>query len=349
MRSRPAIAALLAVAAGCASAPQPEVLPLRAGTQPICLVPCGCTDPASLSIEYFGASGFRLRYREDEILLAPFFSNVSVLRAGPLGLRLRPDLDNLHRYLPDVSAVQAIVAGHAHYDHLLDVPHIARHHATDARVYTNETGAHILAADRLLDGRVESVNAVAWDRDGAETGSWIDVPGSHVRLLAIVSEHAPHFAGQKLLAGRVEENLARLPRSSRGWKEGRTFSFVIEFLDGAGRVAYRVFYQDAAANEWLGLPPESALPIDIAIPCVAAFQEVRGQPERMLENVRARHWMLSHWENFFRPYSQDPAAMEPVPATDVSAYLERLRAAGVSDDRWTLPVPGAHFLYRRCP
>jgi hypothetical protein len=341
---------VLLLVAGCASAPPREPLPLVSGAEPICLAACGCAGDGLLEVQYLGAAGFRLEYGEDEVLLAPFFSNVSMARAGPFGLRLRPHIDDIHRYLPDVSEAAAIVVGHSHYDHLLDVPHIARHHARRARIYTSESGDHVLAADRLLDGRVDSVQAVAWSGAPGETLHWIDVPGADVRLLALRSEHAPHFAGRKLLpTGRVEENLDRFPRSSLGWKEGATFSFVIEFLDPAGEVAYRLFYQDAAANDRVGLPPESALPIDVAIPCVASFEQVRGQPEETVAHVGASHWMLGHWEDFLRPYSQALGDVRPVPATDVALYLERLRAAGVPDARRTLPVPGARFLYRRCP
>lgn len=348
VRTLPVIALLLIVC-GCGSMPAPDQLPLRSGPEPICIAPCGCDTGTPLSIEFFGASGFRLRRGDDEVLLAPFFSNVSLLRGGPLWLSLESNIDNIHRYLPDVSDAAAIIVGHAHYDHLLDIPHIARHHATRAMVYTSETGAHILAADRLLDARVHSVNAMAWDGHEETEPRWIEVPEAGFRFLAIFSEHAPHFMGQKFLGGYVYENLEELPRSSRGWKEGRTFSFLLEFLTSSGQPEYRIFYQDAAANERIGFPPESARPVDITIPCVAAFHEVRGHPESMVEYVRPLHWMLSHWENFFAPYTQDPDKIELVPATDVAEYVRRLQAAGVSRDQMTLPIPGQTFLYRRCP
>jgi L-ascorbate metabolism protein UlaG (beta-lactamase superfamily) len=48
-----------------------------------------------------------------------------------------------------------LLVGHAHYDHLLDVPRILQTHAPQAKVYGSKTMGHILAAvipcERIVD------------------------------------------------------------------------------------------------------------------------------------------------------------------------------------------------------
>ncbi len=333
--------------AGCAGR-VPDGWPRRPSEEPYCLSGC-CTAPEAelLQVQYWGASGFRLERGGDVILLGPFFSNVSLLQASPLWPRTRPQVEVIHRYLGDVSDARAILVGHAHYDHLIDVPHIARHHAKRARIYASETAAHVLAADRLLDGRVEAVNDEAW-YEGAPAERWIEVPGTRVRFLPILSEHAPHFHGQKFMDGHVHENRTRFPRNAWGWQEGQTLSYLIEFLGAKGEPDVRVYYQDASTNWRTGLPPTAHTPLDLALVCVASYGEVEGHPHALARHHEPRAWLLGHWEDFFRPYTQDPAELRTVPATDVPGFWKRLRASEVPEDAITLPMPGQHFRYQRC-
>ncbi len=324
-------------------------LPIDTLSAERCVGGCDCAPAETLRVEYFGASGFRLVRGRDEILLGPFFSNVSLPRAGPLGLSIEPQIETIHRYLPDVSRSQAILVGHAHYDHLLDVPHIARHHARKARIYLSETGASILAADRALDGRVEAVDRSGWV-DGEEIeGHWIDVPGTRVRFLPIRSQHAPHFLGLTFMTGHIHRPRQTFPRTSGGWMEGQTFAYLIEFQsEDPEKPDYRVYYQDSSTNGRVGLPPEG-VKVDLALVCVASYGEVKGHPETLVSGARPKHLLLSHWENFFRPYTQDPHELRTVPATDVPGFLDRLRAAGVPDGDFTLALPGRRYRMGRCP
>lgn len=309
--------------------------------------PTSCADPERLAIEYLGSGGYRLVYGSDVVLLAPFFSNIDLLGAASLRT-IAPDTEAIDRWLPEVSTAAAILVGHAHYDHLLDVPWIAKNHAPEALIYGSETTAHILAADPELHGRVVTLNDQAFKRAGEE--HWIAIPGTRIRFLAIVSEHAPHLGGIKFMQGYLEADLEELPRRASGWVQGLTLAFLIEFMDADGVTAlFRIHYQDAASTPPYGFPPSGAGPVDVAITCVAGHSRVDGYPDELLRAVAPRHVLLGHWENFFKPYDRDPDRLRPVPFSNPKKFIRRVDMLVPLDGERTLPAPGSGIRLASCP
>ena len=163
--------------------------------------------------------------------------------------------------------------------------------------------------------------------------------------MAIQSEHAPHFFGIKLYAGKVSEKLDRLPKRAWGWKEGQTFAYLIDFLGEDGSIDFRIHYQDAASNPPWGFPPplESRDPkrVDVAIVCVPGFDRARSYPEGIIRRIQPRFVILGHWEDFFRPRTGDPEDLRVVPLTDPNVFIARMKKVLPSDSHWTMPRPGA--------
>ncbi|MCL4683735.1 MBL fold metallo-hydrolase [Myxococcota bacterium] len=77
--------------------------------------------PAGLELEWLGTAGFRLHYEGRHLLIDPYCTRISL---GDL-LRRRPVAADPRRFgaLPDPLA---ILVGHTHFDHALDVPALAR-------------------------------------------------------------------------------------------------------------------------------------------------------------------------------------------------------------------------------
>jgi hypothetical protein len=310
-----------------------------------------CADRQMLTIDYLGAGGYLLRRGEDLILLGPFLSNPGFLAAASLK-PIEPNIDVLERWLPDVSAANAIIVGHGHYDHLLDVPWIAEHRAKHALVYGSATVAHLLAAVPALEGRVRTLDIAHSEGARAEGAGepWISIPGTRVRFLPIESEHAPHFAGIKLMQGRIDRDLDVLPRRARGWVEGQTYAFVLQFLHPTeDRALFSLHYQDAASNSTRGFPP--AVELDAALVCVASHRQVDGYPERLLEHAVPRHVVLGHWENFLAPYTRDTRTIRGVPFSHPRDFIKRVERYVDSREgsSWMLPVPGAGLRLVACP
>lgn len=281
-----------------------------------------------------------MAYEGVEIATGPFFSNPPVHRS--LLQRIGPDttvIDAALAQLNPLTNVEAVLVGHAHYDHLLDVPYILTDKAPRALVYGSRTTAHILAAVPGLDpSRVVSVE----DSLGSGSGGprWITLAGGRARFLALESDHAPHFQGIELYEGSADSPRRRLPRTAGAWVGGKTLGFLVDFLDANGDVAFRVHYVDSATR-W---PMASPLPlpdgrrVDVLILCAPSYAEVEGYPEGLVWAGDPRHALVGHWEDFFKPWSLTPA--RSVAGSNLDGFTARLTRAMDSDTTWTLPNPG---------
>ena len=319
-------------------------------------VTCGCRSarPSDVvEIRYLGSGGFLIQRGGTALLTAPFFSNPGLLRVI-LGLPIQSDPDRVERGLraieDSLTEVEAILVGHAHYDHLMDVPAVSlgiarRRGSEDGRkptIYGSRTMAHILAAFQNLAADVKALNSEAgtWRRPGRWQPE--DSARPPFRFMALHSEHSPHFLGVKAFGGKLREGRSTPPWNAYGWREGQTFAFVIDLLGPDDVYDFRIHYQDTASSPPYGFPPpfggDDALPYDVAILCVAAFARVRDYPEGILRELRPRHVILGHWESFFR--GQD-RSFKPVTRTDTRDFVARLESALSDGAQWTTPEPGA--------
>ncbi len=336
---------LSATLAGCAGS--------LADLTPVSNDQLACEEPAPglpLEIRYLGSGGHLIRRGSSAILTAPFFSNpnlfrVATSRISPDSARIDSAVEKIIEEGGRLDDVQAILVGHAHYDHLMDVPHVWREYAPQARIFGSLTVKHILRGFDVPDDQIETLNSIAASRWAA--GRWVTL--GDLRFMAIESEHAPHAFGIKVYGGEVRKNLSHPPRRANGYKEGRTFAFLIDFLDPDGTVAFRIHYQDAASNTPLGYPPtlygDDQRSVDVAIVCAASFTQVQGYPEGILRAVDARYVIVGHWENFFVSQEKPP---RPVPMTDVAEFVARTERALPEHARWVLPRPHAVLRIEQC-
>jgi L-ascorbate metabolism protein UlaG (beta-lactamase superfamily) len=294
------------------------------------------TTSPHVELRYLGSGGWLFRRGPDVIATAPFVSNptwFALLRSA------KPDKPLIERVVPRMDDVEIVLVGHAHYDHAMDLPYIAKAKAPNAVFYGGRTMANILPtripAERLralTDGEL----AV-----GGRPGRWFYNRTRTIRFMPLTSTHAPHFARRKLVAtGTVDQPQARLPGAPLSWKEGETIAFLIDFLGEGGRVDFRIYYQDAASQPGTGVVPalasSDAAPVDVAILCTAAFDQVDDNPEHILRNVQPRRVLAGHWEDFFFRGYEDP--LRPAFGTSLDEFQRRAR--NVSATPIHLPKPG---------
>jgi hypothetical protein len=317
-----------------------------------------------LAIKYLRAGGLLLRWRGEQILTAPFFSNYPLLTLR--AQRVVTDEQAVHKGLSDphlnLHLTSAILVGHSHYDHIADLPLIARRYAPYSALYVNQSGAYMLQAYPELAARTRVLEAA--------TG-WTYL-SPHVRLFG----HTVHWAeGDVGKEWQGEWSRRRVIEQ----REGRAFAFLIDFLEPGPeqRVAFRVHYQDAASVPPLGYLPSPQFgpggdtrDVDLAILCMPGREALPAQADRypsgVLANTRAHHALVIHYESFFRPVQSggewssvrllpnlsehaatqfltaiDRAVLQPRPGPCAPPYGMQ----GLCSRAYTVPLPGEWVVF----
>ncbi len=320
-----------------------------------------------LEVTALGVQGFVLKHGDDVVMTAPLFTRQDELSVT-LNIPLPSDTAAVDTGLAGVplDKLSAIVSGHAHYDHLLDVPHVLSL-SPGALVATNLTGRNIFAAlapDRppscmgpAQDPNIARSRVIAMDDPLASHVDYTNCPDQappgaplqgtplqvnpHVRLMAFCSMHPAQIFGIVHFAeGSIDNEQCTLPPPASGWLEGQTLAFLIDFLDDNGEVAFRVFYQDAPTNAPSGFVPPQYLAdhrVDVGLLCVGSSDVVMNEPADNLHDINPRFALAGHWEDFFLPISPDPP---PIPFLDVAAYDVKALAVMTGDPDAPLVVDG---------
>jgi len=297
--------------------------------------------PDSVRFVYMGSGGWIIEHGDDMVMSAPLFSNPGLLDAGVATIRSDTAVVDRHMEyydsLYDVSRTSVIISGHGHYDHLMDVPRVARRFAPDAQLVLNRTSANILGTWAGVQDRVVVVNG----REGTQeaVGDWLWF-GPGVRIMALRSHHAPHFDGYTLYRGFVNEPRTEEPVWASEWLEGQSYSYLIDFM-ASDSVVFRVYYQDAVSPAPSGFAPDELIrerPVDVAILVPSTFDQVEWHPEAFIENLQPRWVLLGHWEDFFRPIDDDTKSIRLTDLRHFEGRLERVFAG-----EWWRPEKRTEF------
>lgn len=303
-----------------------------------------------VQVKYYGAGGVLLQRGQDTLLFAPFFSNPSMLRVAFGTIRSLPS--EVDRFLaPDaqrLAKVSAMLVGHAHYDHLMDVPYIRSRYIPGVPVYGSTTVRNILRAAFPDDPGLVAVDEHPQHIGRVDhVGKWW-YAGRDMRFMALASLHSPIALHHRFFEGDYDAPLTTLPTRAAGWKGGTTYAWLVDFLGADGQVEFRVHYQDAASNPPFGLPPKAIQPpdgrrVDLALVCMPGFEEVRDYPETLVTLLRPRFVVLIHWEDFFARLPDDPHALRTVALLNAARFLQRLHAVLPKDAQVWMTAPGAQL------
>ncbi|HWM86005.1 MAG TPA: MBL fold metallo-hydrolase [Kofleriaceae bacterium] len=232
--------------------------------------------PRGLELTWLGTAGFRLRYQGQTLLIDPYLTRLPLRRF--LSRRVaRPDTDAIARH---IDGADAVLVGHSHFDHVLDVPFVAR--ATGARVYGSRSTAHLMGLSGLAHQAVEVEPYRVYDIGPFQVTF---VPSAHARLLLGVA--VP-------MSGDITcDHLDDL--NARAYGCGQVYGIHVR----AGGVG---FYHLGSAE----LEDEAVIHrgVDVLLAAIAG----RGFSPRFLPRVLRRlepAWLVPHHhDDFFRPLDQ---------------------------------------------
>jgi len=222
-------------------------------------------------LTWLGTAGFRIEYRGAVILIDPYLSR-------------NPGARPVQEKEPtDFADADVIFVSHGHFDHLADVPLIAR--ISGATVYCSDVAAATL---RRLGVPPERLSTVAGGWTVRENGFTVRVTGSrHIRFDAALV--ASTFT-------RAWRDLPYIARAGRKMPAGTVLVLTFDF----GGTTFTHMGSLGLAPEDAGLLPKT----DVLLPTLQGHTDICSRAARLTEAVAPRAVVPQHFDDFFPPVSQ---------------------------------------------
>lgn len=295
------------------------------------------TEDDALEVVFHSVGCFLVRWRDVAVLTDPFFTHVPLAQAG-FG-RVIADPRAIDPVRPALGDVRAVLIGHAHYDHCLDLPTVVPELHPQALLYGSPTAAHTFAPLALTRPWAPVMASLATSEDA---GAWMRSACGRLRVLPILSGHPDNIPGIHLFRRHLAADRARPPVRASHYQEGITLAWLVDWLDEAGAVAFRVYVQTSSLGPPLGLAPAARFaeqPVDVALLAMdCANLHARGEPS-ILDHITPRRVLFCHWGDFFRSKDQEPREGVKVDLPALRATL-RNQPGG---DRFLFPRWGGTF------
>ena len=173
-------------------------------------------------VRWLGTAGFSIEHDGHVLLVDPYLTRASLARCLVAPLRSHHAL--LRKHVPKADA---IVLGHTHFDHALDVPDLAR--MTGARVFGSRSASALCVARGVPEDRVDVVERAAGSAPvEREVGPF--------RLRFIPSAHSGLVLGRIPFPGDIAD-CGDVPMRAEEYRCGAVFGVEIRV---AGRTLYHL-------------------------------------------------------------------------------------------------------------
>jgi L-ascorbate metabolism protein UlaG (beta-lactamase superfamily) len=230
----------------------------------------------SLSIRWLGTAGIELNHDGNLILLDPYFS-----RLGKKDIFFRPLMprkDLIGWYINSIGGnVRAIVTGHTHFDHVLDIPLMA--HILDCPVLGSSSLETLLSLSGL-PGRV----TVCSSKEQIKLGNDISVS-------MLPSAHGLIFSRLLLLEGDINPGLTMPLRTS----QYRLGTMSAPKITMGGLTMIHIGSAGFIEKEFQGHT------CDILFMCIAGWKKWPLYPQRVIEILQPSCVIPIHYDDFSIP------------------------------------------------
>lgn len=250
----------------------------------------GGAGASGVSFKWFGTDGWEISFGNKTILFDPWFSRFDTgFFAGKFNpatpIKVEEAVIDQH-----VKKADQILIGHGHWDHMADIPYIAR--KTNAQVIGSETHANVLRAAGVAEGKIVQVQG---GEDMQFDGYTIEVfPALH--SMGPTKKHA--VPGHLYTVPAPPTKVGDMP-------EGDSLIYLITI---GGR--YRIFLMSTAnfiERAIAGLKP------DVALIASIFANQIHDFTPRLLRALNYPKIILpTHWDNFEKPYAEGPRDLRDV-------------------------------------
>jgi L-ascorbate metabolism protein UlaG (beta-lactamase superfamily) len=249
-----------------------------------------------LRLTWFGTNGWKIEFRANgtdrTVLLDPFLARFKTgFFAGKFDPKtpLTPaPAELIDRHIP--TAVDHILIGHGHWDHLADVPAI--HRRSNGMVIGSETHWHLLRGFGLRDEQLVIV----------EGGEVMAFDGYTIEVFAGL--HSLGATKKYVLPGHLLSD-PPAPKVVGDLPEGDTLCYLLSVEDGPS-----VFLMSSAnfiERAFAGIRP------DVALVAGLFRDQIRRYTDRLTAALGHPPVLLpTHWDNFERPYDDGPQDLRDI-------------------------------------
>ncbi len=290
-----------------------------------------------LSIQYFGIGSVLISYNGKAVFTDPCFSTPS-LQEVAFG-KVTTDTALINLLNPPLQEVELTLIGHAHYDHLLDLPYLASQFLpAEGKIVGCQTAEHLMTPVSLPQ---QFVVANQLKGDYHNRGTWIFNRDSTLRVMVFTGHHPPQIARIiKFGMGKIKQPLDEIPEKANKWKEGETYTFLVDFLHSENQeIDKRVFIQTSS-----GKPPRGMVPVDILTEKAIDVAIVPANVHRTFAAInwlKADHYVIVHWENFFRHKLLKTKPFSQRSINKINAKLTELNL----EEQVSIPLPGEFLVF----
>ncbi|HWD80470.1 MAG TPA: MBL fold metallo-hydrolase [Kribbella sp.] len=257
----------------------------------------GAREPVELT--WFGTHAWQIRCGKSVVLTDPWLTRFKTGTFTPEGadpktkLVIEPEVIDKH-----LSTADAILVHHGHYDHMADVPYVAK--KTQATVLCTETHANLLRAMKTSNDLLSPVRG----------GEYLPFEGFAIEVFPSLhscggKRHTYAYPGYRY-------DVPPRPRVIEDLVEGGTLAFVIAI--GGLRILSL-----STAN----FDPNALRDLQVDVVLAAPGGEP-GITDRLLQTVKpVRTVIATHWDDFDKPLDAPG-----VPWTDLTPLRTSVRKAG---------------------
>lgn len=276
----------------------------------ICFTPTINAQNNPLNLKFLGTAGWELANDSVTILVDPYISRIklgagsSISKADTRKSYIRTDYYESDTLLINkiIQKVDYILVHHSHFDHLSDVPYIAK--KTGAKVIGTETTTNILRAYGIPDDQLYTVK-------GGE-----DYQFENFSVRVIPSLHSA-LGKKKYFDSRTYTEPPKAPLRIKDFIEGGSLNFLIRFENHKVLTAGSMNFIE---REIQGLEP------DIILPGVNFSRlEIYKYTERLMKATNFPKIVIpAHWDNFRVPYGY---SQENAIERKIKPFIEEVKAA----------------------